>query len=519
LETDLAPAAVAHDTTRRWVPLDGVIAVALAVSAFIVRLGALPKAGLFHDDAWSTASITMASFGDWFRFTVDHPAYNLLLFPLRPWAVDHPAVLIWPALVFGALLPAVVYAFLRDADARRSTATVLSAAVVAAPAAIAVSAHVKTYALDAVIVTVLAALLPRLARRRWSTGFAAGWIIGACVVGAISVFALIATAVAGLLLLTHSHGDRAVRFIALAVQGVLQCIALLVLLSMYDDAELNAFWRERGGYIDFGGNPVRLVSRLWDHFRGVIEAYPGTRGLLLTLLAVGALIGLVAAACRVNNITGHFLLALGVVSALGALRDVLPFGVTGSAYLERLSVWLLPAIAYGLAELARLAFRVVRDFSVLRTAGDLALYVVAVAVVVPAFGNAPAYPISGSSRATQYVDATRSSRDLVILLPRSAYAYAIATNAPVRLVEDQHSEFGSGLRFGDVVMAYEGGSLPRDFADRLRRADRVFVFLGVPSRRAPQRTAPVVFGLAAGGFVPGERRQFGDVTVTTWTRK
>jgi hypothetical protein len=149
----------------------------------------------------------------------------------------------------------------------------------------------------------------------------------------------------------------------------------------------------------------------------------------------------------------------------------------------------------------------------------VALYVVALSVVASAFGNAPAYPISGSSRATQYIDAARNPGDLVVLLPRSAYAYAIETNAPVTLVADRRSEFGSRLRFGDVVFEYEGGPLPSNLADRLRRADRVFVLLGVSSRGAVQRSAQVIYALAGVGFVPGERRQFDDVTVTTWTRK
>jgi hypothetical protein len=502
--------------TGRWTLADLGLAVALVVCAFVVRLDAFPVDGLFYDDAWAVASITLASPTEWLRVSVEHPAYNVLLLPLRPLARENPTVLVWPALIAASLLPAMVFGFLRASESRRGTAAALAACVVAAPTAVAMSAHVKTYPLDAIIVAVIATLLPRLTRRRWDMRFAAAWLIGACLLSALSVFALLATAVAAVVLLAHARDeDRTTRLRVVVAQAVLQGAYLLVVTRLYDPDGIESFWRMRGGYVERTANPLRLVANLWEHFRNLVGAYPGSNGSLLTALAIAALVGLVVGAMRPGNVTGRFLVMLVMVAAVGSLLGLLPFGVAGSPYGRRLSVWLIPVLAYGLAEVARLGASAARKRPPLPTVLDVTMYALAAVVIFTAVGKAPGYGNDGYASATEYIEQRRGPDDLVLLLRRSAYSYAIEAKEGVDLVPDRTTSVGSRIVFGDHAFAHEGGEVSPEFVRELEGKQRVFVFT---SPNVLTMARDPVLTLAVSGFEPGAVRRFDDVEVTTWTR-
>ena len=165
----VAPDRAEARSSRDWSLWDLAIAVALVASAFVLRVQFFPRDGLFHDDAWAAASVSLASPMEWWRTSVEHPGFTVLLSPLRWAARDQPTVLLYPVLVAGALAPAVVYGFLRALAYARSISCALAALVVVAPGAIAHSDHLKTYVIDLSIVAVIAAVLPRLAAIRWTT--------------------------------------------------------------------------------------------------------------------------------------------------------------------------------------------------------------------------------------------------------------------------------------------------------------------------------------------------------------
>ena len=96
-----APEREAADPTTDWSFWDLAIAVALAAAAFVLRLQYFPRNGLFHDDAWAAASVSLTSPSEWLRTSVEHPGFTLMLSPLRWAARDEPTVLLYPVLVAG----------------------------------------------------------------------------------------------------------------------------------------------------------------------------------------------------------------------------------------------------------------------------------------------------------------------------------------------------------------------------------------------------------------------------------
>ena len=502
-----------------WKRADWLLAIALVVSAIVIRVGALPDSGLFHDDAWAAASVSMASASEWLRTSVDHPLFNALLWPLHSVAADRPTVLVYPVFVAGALAPAAIFVFLRSLSYPRSVSCALAAMVVAAPTAIAFSAHVKTYVIDAILIAGIAAVLPHLARVRWTARIAVVWVLAALLVGTFSIFVLITTAIAGVVLVFHAHDDRRTRVLAVAAQAVAQLIYVSAITRTYSDAVLDRFWRAQGGYIEATANPFALAADVYDHYRGVVEVFPGGGSGAATIVSLVALAGLIIASVRRGAVAARLLLLLLLLAAAASIFKLVPFGVTGSSYLGRLSLWLLPAIAVGIAEVLRVGWQATAGVPRLRLAVNCVLYGFAVVVVASAFGNAPRYPVSGSRSAVEFIDSAAGENDLILLMPRSAFAFGIETDRDVDLRTDASSGFGSRLVFDDQVVQDENMDPPADLSEQLAATDRAFVFTGVKNQFALERAQRAAATLRAEGFVPADERAFQDTTVTIWERE
>ena len=220
----------------------------------------------------------MTSPAEWLRTSVEHPGFTALLSPLRWAARDDPTVLVYPVLVAGGFarrclrLPAV--AGLRGgASAARSWRSSWSL-----PGVIADSDHLKTYVIDLSIVAIVAAVLPRVVARRWTSRFAVAWVLGALVVTTFSAFALVATAVAGVVLVVQANRDRRTRVVAIAAQLFLQLVYFFVISQTYSSSRPRPVLEAEGGYIDLRANPVAVAADAFAHLRGVVKALPGRLG-------------------------------------------------------------------------------------------------------------------------------------------------------------------------------------------------------------------------------------------------
>ena len=83
-----------------------------------------------------------------------------------------------------------VYLVLRRFGYARSISSLLGAALVASEIHIIYSGRVRSYVIDVLVVLALAAIVPSIARRRWSWRTAVAWLAGAVLVGSLGVFAL-----------------------------------------------------------------------------------------------------------------------------------------------------------------------------------------------------------------------------------------------------------------------------------------------------------------------------------------
>jgi hypothetical protein len=344
------------------------------------------------------------------------------------------------------------------------------------------------------------------------------WIIATVLLGTFSIYALVATAVAGVILVLHPRRDVRVRLVAVAVQSIVQVGYLAVISGTYSGDALHAFWKTSDGYVELDANPFTTAGNFVDHLRGVFSVYPTDAHRLALVAAVVALAGLAYAARRTRAVPARFLLLLFAVAAAGGVLQVLPFGAWhGFSYWGRLTLWLVPSIALGLAEALRQCAKRLGHRSIARATFDIALYAFAVVVFVASIGKAPPYTVSGSHTATAYIDAHRRSDDLLVLVPRSAYAYGIETRAPVDFRPDAQSIVGSRLVFDDHTVQFEYRPAP-DIRDRLTGVRTVYVYAAVPRRGILQRAQPVIDQLRATGFHERERLHFDQSKLQIWTR-
>ena len=356
-----APEREAADPTTDWSFRDLAIAVALAAAAFVLRLQYFPRNGLFHDDAWAAASVSLTS------------PTRVVAHECRASGLHADAV-------------AVAVGGARRADrsglpgARRRR--VGAGRRLRLPAGVGVRAEHQLRARGARgrRAGCHRALRPpedvrhrsqhrrdprrgAAPHRRRAAGARASrscGSIGALALTTFSAFALIATAVAGVVLVVQANDDRRTRVIAIAAQLFLQLVYFYVISQTYNDRRLDAFWLSNGGYIDVRANPFAVAADSFAHLRGVVKTFPvgwGGGGWLRALVAIAAIARPRPRGGAPAGDGGRFLLLLLAVAAVASGLHLLPFGTSGDAYLGRLNLWLIPAIALGLAEMLRLGWR------------------------------------------------------------------------------------------------------------------------------------------------------------------
>jgi hypothetical protein len=494
---------------------DVLTAVALVGFALVVRRLALPRDGLFHDDAWEAVSITLTSPREWLWTSVEHPGFVAMLSPLRYIGRRTPVALVIPVLLAGALAPVAVFVLLRSLAYARSIATALATVLVVAPAPVVFSGHLKTYVVDIIIVAVVAIVLPRLAQLEWTNRVAVAWVVAALLLGTISGYALIVTAVAGVVLVWSAGGDRRTRMVAVALQLLVQGAYFLFISHTYSGSLLRRFWQQRNGFIELDRNPGVTAGNVFLHFRRVLTVFPGGGTALTTLLVIVVVIGLALAVRDRAAIAARFLVLLLLVAAVAGAVRLVPFGPGPGNFRGRLSLWLAPITAVGIAEvLHRVRALAGHD---LRRAFDVVAYGIAIVLLVVSVGNVPRYAPTGSHSAVSFIDANLAENDVVILAAQSSYAWATETASHVSLRHDARGQMGTRLVLDQRVFPVDRTDLLPRLHELLQRARRAFVFDGVPRAFDAQNRA-IPRELRAAGFVPVYPLRFGDTRVLIWGR-
>jgi hypothetical protein len=478
------PAAPARPPWWHRYGPDLVVAGVLLVVAFLARRHGLPTDGLWHDDTNPAAGAkAVSSLSDLFAVSIEHPGYTALLMGWKDLTGGSDAGWTYPALIAGTLSPPLLYLALRVCGYERSISALLGAALAAAQTDIIYSGRIRTYAIDLPIVLGLAMIVPQLARMRWRWQTAVAWVVAATLVASFSGFALVAVAVAGAIILFHPRSDLPVRAAAVATQAAASVALLVATSRTYNLAFARDAWRETyDAFLTFHPNPFRFADELFVHLRRLAETYPGGPSALAAVCIIVALIGLVTIVWKGRQaIRARYLLLLLGVVIVGSLLGLLPFGPmqgTNSNHGSRVSLWLIPVVAVGLAAALQGLRSLLPDRRTLRTGFDAAAYLAAAAILVSAVvANQPPYPLPGAKSATDFVQSHLGKRGSVLIGMAGTWSFAAESDFPYKVDPAPEIPYGFYPHFTDPRVHYVDINVdPRQVAPDVKHADRVFVY-------------------------------------------
>jgi hypothetical protein len=285
---------------------------------------------------------------------------------------------------------------------------------------------------------------------------------------------------------------------------------------------VNRYWRDDGAFIGFTANPLSLGHEVVEHLVRVVTTFTnGRRDLAIVILAV-ALVGLVGSAWRGPRVVTARFLGLMMLAAIGgSVIDRVPFGAE-SMWGGRLSLWLAPVLAFGLAATLDFVRRLVGVRGWSRLALDAVVVGAAAVVVLSAVDQHLINRYPGAQLATRSVMSELDRRDVVWTTRPTTYSFALSADTPVRVQATPHREVGYAPEFLDPRIVALGWNLPEDkLRDSVKHAERVFVVHAsiTASGFVTEYRYRIAGLLLRFGFVP---KRFGTIetaTMDVWTRK
>lgn len=513
---------------RRGIAVDTALAIVLALAAYVIRRTGLPHNGLWHDDAWVAAGAIHGHPLQIFMVGSAHPGFTAVLMTVSRLTGARSDAMAYPAFVAGVLGAPLIFLALRRFGYARSIAALCAAALVVADVPILYSTRVKPYSIDVIVVVGLAFVLPRLARSTWGWRIAIAWVAFAVIVGSITGFALVATAIAAAVLVLYAESDRTVRIAALVGQGATQALLYLEMQRSSDLAKIEQEQAPNGAHLNFSWNPIKFGGELLKHFRRVVHVYPAGPGWLLTVIVVVVLVGLVTAATNrrraAEAMRAQYMLLILVFAIVASLLHRFPFGPAGGSFLsrpERATLWLVPVVAVGLAAALQRVRGATEHTRWMRLGFDAVVFLLALVVVAPAVHKRTfPYAFSGSKEATHFLEAHLGEHDVVLLPGTSTMTYAVETSTKVTLHATPRRTIGFAPTFEDRrIKAIGAQSLipatPVTIREIVRAADRVFVFLALSIGPEPQAIAD---DLATEGFEPTQTLEIGATKIVVWRK-
>jgi hypothetical protein len=499
---------------RQAALLDALVALILGTIAVAVRWH-VPADGLWHDDAWQALGAWKGSFTELITVGQTQPGFTVGLMVWTRLFGTSTASLVTPALVAGTLGPPAVYLGLRRFGYARSIAFLVGAALSSAQLHIIYSYHVKTYNFDVLIVLGLALAVWYLARRHWQTSTAVAWFAGSVVVGSFSSIALIATGVAGLILVLHPNDDRMRRAAVVAAQLVVLLTLYVALSSNYSNERIRQWFERWGGYIDFDPNPVTFGREVFNHFWQVADVFPGgSPTLALALAAVGLL---VAAWRGPLAVPARFLGLMVVVAVGGSVLGLIPFGPP--RVYGRLSLWLVPVMALGLCAALELARHRIAARTTLRTGFDAIVCIAAVLVLISSFGTDHPYP-AGARSAIRQVMAEAGPGDAVVITKWTHYPFALYADTAVGLRSTPERSIGFLPTFADQrLLTHDDTTTPEQFDDFVDGVDRVYLVHALAGSGQGEYLFKLDLELAFRGFTRVSTRTIDTGHVEVWQRQ
>jgi hypothetical protein len=516
--------------------LDVLAIVGLFAAAVIARRNVLPHDGLFGDDAWQALGAAKGSVGNFITVGFSAPGFTAALMVWHR-VIGAPEKMADLAFAAGVLTPAVVYVVLRRFGYERSICLLVGAAIASESMNIEYSGRVKSYVIDALVVLAFAALLPRIVRVHFGRREATLWIVGSFAVGIFSPFALVAAVVAGIILLLRPAGDRAMRVVAVGGQGVLALALSLAVSRTYNARSLELWWkRNYDGIVGFDLQPLRFVSSIVTHLRRAAAVFSGGPAWWATLILVVALVALAVDAVvrrgSARALRAQYLLLLILVVVAASVASVLPLGPTAAGM--RLSVWLVPIFAIGIASALQQARTAVSGRHLARIGFDAVAIVVSALLVVGASNGGPKYPLSGSRSATRFVERQLSGNDAVFIEnDGGVYPYAVASHLHIVLVPHHakvafkpeirdpryhYIAFAGSLGNKLVLTTLSDAGHETDIARAVGHANRVLLYVEAISGLRRRGRFTFDTALRRLGFTTAHDNRFENAHVIVWQR-
>ncbi|MEQ1786427.1 MAG: glycosyltransferase family 39 protein [Acidimicrobiales bacterium] len=488
----------------------------------------LPTDGLFYDDAWQALGAVKGSLSQLALTGQTQPAFTLELTAWSRLVGSGDTSLVVPTLIAGVLGPPLLYLVLRRVGAARSIAALLGTAMAVAPVHIIYSTRVKSYTTDVLIMLGLTLLVPLLARRPWRRSTALAWFVGAVAIASFSSFALLAAAAAGILLVLHPQpGDRRLRIVTVAAQMVAHLAFLVAVSRQYNADLVTRFFEGKDGFIDRTFNPITLTQDVVTHLLRVVFVYPAVDGPTwwLSAVLVAAVAGLAAMAWRgPHRVAARFLGLSALIAMAGSFAGMSPFGPRSDPPISgggRVTLWLIPALAVGLAATLTWARRASGDRVGLRRAFDGVALGLAVLLVVGAVGEGRPYPLAGARDGTRHVMERLEDDDVVLITRPTSFSFALYADTPVDLAATPKRAIGFLPDFEDprfTVLPDFNVDVPALQAT-VADADRVWVVHADVDPRAPayaEQRLTIAIVLDASGFTNDESVRLGQTVVDLW---
>jgi hypothetical protein len=484
----------------------------------------LPTDGLWLDDTIPAAGL-VADPSQLLTVGAEHPGYIAFLIGWSHLISGSDAGLAYPALIAGTLSPPLIYLALRACGYERSIGALLGAALAAAQTDIVYSGRVRTYTIDLLIVLGLVMVLPALMRVRWRWYIGVAWVIGAMVVASFSGFALGAAAVAGAFIVFRPASDLPIRLISVGAQAAATIVLFVAEGKTYDYQAIQEQYRQTwDAYPNFHLNPIQFADEALIHLRRLAEVFPDGPPWLAMICGLAALVGLALAATRGRQvIRARYLVVLIVVTFIGSLFGDLPFGPKEANPLSdggRVSLWLVPVIAFGLAVILHALRRVLAGRRPLAIAFDLVSYAGAIAILVSALAATTLrYPFPGAHSAAAFVESQLGPRDRVLIPTDANWSFAAETNYDSEIDPTPSDMIGFQPKYPDGRLHYVDSLVdPPNISGLVNGAGRVMVYYPEHPFNSEERRMRAELATTLGGLGLQQQRAatFEDAEVDVW---
>jgi len=499
---------------------DALVAVGLFVTALLYRRH-FPPDGLFYDDAWQAFGAVEGGFRQLLTVGSVQPGFGLELMAWSRIFGSGASTMVVPAMIAGALGPPALYLVLRKFGYAVSVSLLLGAALTVCETTIVYSGRVKSYTADVLIILLLCVLLPWLARQQWRVRTAVVWTVGSIVLASFSPFTLLAIVAAAAILVLHSNGDRKIRLIVFGVQVTLLAGLVTAENRTYNQAAVVRFFRGHDAFIRRSLNPVTFGREILTHFRHVTDVFPGGPAWFSVVCLVLAMVGLYLIARRGPfAVVGRWFVLMVGLAVVGSMAAKIPFGPSRGAF--RLTIWLTPIVAFGLAALLQKAYRAAAARgTALRIGFDAVAFACSALLLVSALGARRTYP-AGAALASRRVMAEAGPGDVVFITRGTIYTFALEAGAPVGLRPTPDLEVGFKPRFADRrlhPLDLLTSSTRNEITAALDKTERAYVVdsLVDPSGYRKYNT-DLANLLRASGFTLEKRSKVGTATVSEWVR-